>query len=103
MASDVTVGPRRTGVDAWALLQQALRRWGWINPPKITDPHLARALEVIGGWQGACSITVDGEASARARFIEAYDVFSRSERLDLDSGLPLPKSSSDAFQLEGEK
>jgi hypothetical protein len=88
--SDLTVGPRRTGVEAWETLQKALRKWGWCNPPKITDPKMARAIDVLGGWQAACSITTDMEMSARARFIEAYDVFARRERLDMESGIPLP-------------
>lgn len=90
-ASDLKVGPRRTGVEAWETLQQACRRWGWQQSPKITDPKMARAVNVLGGWVAACSITTDAEMSARARFIEAYDVFSRRERLDMESGIPLPE------------
>jgi hypothetical protein len=88
---DLTVGSRRTGVEAWETLQQATRRWGWQRQPKITDPKMERAINVLGGWVAACSLTIDAEMSARARFIEAYDVFSRRERLDMESGIPLPE------------
>lgn len=96
--SDLSVGPRKTGVEAWESLQKAQRKWGWCRPPKVTDPKMARAIEVLGGWQAVCSITTDMEMSARARFIEAYDVFSRRERLDMESGIPLPAQMNDGME-----
>lgn len=98
-ATDLTVGARRTGVEAWELLQRACRRWGWCSPPKVTDPKMARAISALGGWVAACSITTEAEMSARARFIEAYDVFARRERLDLESGIPLPQAPPTGLQL----
>jgi hypothetical protein len=100
---DLSVGHRRTGIEAWTTLQEACRRWGWQQPPKITDPHMERAITALGGWVAVCSITTDAEMSARARFIEAYDVFARRERLDLESGIPLPKGASVLQMLAGKK
>jgi hypothetical protein len=93
--SDLSVGSRRTGSEAWDTLQKAARRWGWQRPPKITDTKMEHAIGVLGGWVAVCSITIDAEMSARARFIEAYDMMSKRERLDLDSGIPLPAQQID--------
>lgn len=91
-ATDLTVGARRTGIEAWETLGRATRRWGWQRRPKVTDPNMAFAISALGGWMAVCSLQTNDEVSARARFIEAYDIASKRERLDLDSGIPLPRA-----------
>jgi hypothetical protein len=94
-ATDVAHGARKTGIEAWEVLGRAVRKFGWVAPPKITDPHLAFAVSALGGWTAVCSLREEAEMSARARFIEAYDGAARRERLDIDSGIPLPRATSE--------
>lgn len=87
--ADVVLGPRRTGEDAYRVALEAVRKFGRYNPPRFTDPHIARALGVFGGWVGFCD-SPELDPGGRARFVELYESAARRERADIASGLPLP-------------
>lgn len=87
-AADVALGRRRTGEEAYAVVLEAIRRFGRYESPKFSDPLIERAIGVWGGWVGACDSPED-DPGGRARFCELYDSLARRERDDVVSGIPL--------------
>jgi len=88
-AADVTLGPARSGEEAYAILLRAIAACGWCSPPKFRDPHITRALGVWGSWVDVCASPAD-DAAGRARFIELYEQSAKRERADVVAGKPLP-------------
>lgn len=88
--ADVTLGPRRTGEQAYDILMQAVRRFGWPCAPRFRDEHITRAIGVWGSWQDLCASPSD-DPGGRARFIALYEDLASAERADIVSGKPLPK------------
>jgi hypothetical protein len=89
-AADVTLGPARSGEEAYAILLRAVRQCGWISPPRFLDPNITRALGVWGSWMDVC-VSPGDDAAGRARFIELYEQSAQSERADVVAGKPLPR------------
>ncbi len=87
MCTDVQLGTRRTGIEAWEDVCRAIRRFGSYRNPKFDDPLAERAMQLIGGWRYVCMS--ENEASDRARFAEAYDTLVDKERVNVASGVPL--------------
>lgn len=103
--ADQTLGPRRTGVEAYDLVMQAVRKhgrcYGGEPAPKFRDQLIAKAIGVWGSWNDLCSSPSD-DAGGRARFIELYDELAGRERQAVASGqrLPEPANDSPAFWVE---
>jgi hypothetical protein len=97
-AADVVLGPRRSGEAAYAVVMEAIRRFGRDEVPKFSDPHITRALGVWGGWVGVCN-SPDDDPGGRARFVELYEQLVRNERLDVVAGAELPAPRGSEFIL----
>lgn len=88
----IRLGAVRPGGDAWGDVLEAIRRVGGYNPqPEFADPLVARCVSRFG-WETLCWSRDD--AADRARFIELYDREARTERVDVVSGLRLPRPPS---------
>jgi hypothetical protein len=100
-------GPKRTGVEAYAEVNAAIRWHGrdyGQGAPKFRDPLIAQCLGVWGSWNDCCNAPPN-DPSARARFIEMYDNLAARTREGLVSGRPLlpPQVPRRAFWLEQAK
>lgn len=91
---DVQHGAKRGGLEAWADICAAIRKYGQYRTPKLDDDKARRAMEMIGGWRYVC--LSENEMSDRARFVEAYDALADRERVDVASGIALPSPSQHA-------
>lgn len=100
--ADIVLGPARSGEEAYQVLLEAIRKYGRYEVPQFSDPHLARALGVWGGWVDACNSPED-DPGGRARFIELYEQLVRRERDDIVSGIPLPAPRQSEFILPATK
>jgi hypothetical protein len=78
-----------SGLEAWGMLQRYIRRWPaggrWVagkhlDPPPL-PPHVARAVQAVGGL--AMLRASEHQAADRARFVEAYDRLLDQERTRL--------------------
>ena len=85
----VTCGPKRSGEEAWAIVQLAIRRVGrWSPEPRWKDPAIARAVKLWPSWQDLCD-SPENDPGGRARFVELYDsVASRDRREAAIGALP---------------
>lgn len=92
-ATDLRLGPARTGGEAWAEAIGAIRTVGIYGVPKWTDPVLAEALRLWGSWRSFCCSPED-DPGGRARFIEMYEQLAARTRADVVSGIPLPAPRS---------
>ena len=97
-ATELTIGPVRTGVEAYDELMQAVRAhgrcYGGEPAPEFADPIIARAVGVWGSWNDLCSSPSD-DPGGRARFIELYDELAKRGRQDVASGIPLPAPTTE--------
>lgn len=59
--------------EAYAELQTAIRRYGYVTVPEWTNPALAETVKTLGGWQAVC-FNEDLEGVFRAQFREVYAV-----------------------------
>ena len=59
--------------EAYAELQKAIRRYGYVTVPEWTNPALAETVKTLGGWQAVC-LNEDPEGVFRAQFREVYAV-----------------------------
>lgn len=84
-----THGAARQGEEAYALLMQAVRKFGRYRKPRITDPIMARCIGLWGSWEDLCSAPADDPAG-RARFIELYETLASRQREDVIAGTALP-------------
>lgn len=75
-AAEQTLGPVRSGADAWLDVVSEIRRIGQYSAPVFTDA-LVESLVRRWGWNTLC---VTGTDADRARFIEAYDALARQAR-----------------------
>lgn len=100
--AEVVLGPKRSGEEAYRVLLEAIRKYGRYEVPQFSDPHLARALGVWGGWVDACN-SPDDDPGGRARFIELYEQLVQRERDDIVSGIPLPPPRQSEFILPAAK
>lgn len=58
---------------AWGEVASQLRYVGSWGAPQFTDPLIQRAVQAVGGWKMLCAS--ENQASDRARFIQAYEMF----------------------------
>ena len=66
--------------EAYAELQKAIRRYGYVTVPEWTNPALAETVKTLGGWQAVC-FNEDPEGVFRAQFRDVYAVvIGRMER-----------------------
>lgn len=99
-ATEVSHGPRKTGAEAWQVVQRAIDKIGGYGKPRFQDPIIQGIIE-RWGWPRMCW---EGHPeSDRARFIEMYDAEARRDRLDEVSGVPLPPARSTGFHELGEE
>lgn len=108
-----SVGPRKTGLEAYEELNRAVERHGGTPRVKVTDDgrvlyqkpwppvseEIARAVRAVWGSWGDCCRAMGPDAPDRARFVEAWDTLSTRQRTDLVSGMPLPAPAADAPRL----
>lgn len=88
--ADITLGPQRSGEQAYDIVLQAVRQYGWPSPPRFRDPHIQRAIGTWGSWADLC-VSPSDDPGGRARFIALYEQLAQAERADIVSGKPLPK------------
>jgi hypothetical protein len=88
-ATDLHLGPRRTGAEGWQDAILEVRRIGWCGSPKFRDPLVAQCIQMWGSWQSFCNSPED-DPGGRARFIELYETLSKRDRSDVQTGVPLP-------------
>ena len=86
---DLRVGPKRTGAEAYAIVLQAIRKFG-DDAPKFADPLIPRCIGVWGSWSDLCRSPED-DPGGRARFIDMYDSLAERERATAVSGRALPE------------
>lgn len=87
---DMTLGPRRTGIEAWGDVVAEigrLKRAGPSAKPQFDDEDVAAVVKSLG-WHQLCF--GDSEASDRARFVEAYEIASKQRRLEIVCGRATP-------------
>jgi hypothetical protein len=93
-----TLGPVRSGEEAWAELMLAKRKHGYdygaidarrrLRDPLFGDPVIARCLTMWGGWNAFA--LADDDAADRARFCALFASHVGRERQDLVAGKALP-------------
>jgi hypothetical protein len=92
----MTLGPRRTGIEAWgdvvAEIARGLRQGPSVTPT-FADPDVAAVVQSLG-WHQLCFGDEDAGASNRARFVEAYEIASKQKRADAVSGPALAALTS---------
>lgn len=82
----VMEGPRRTGEEAWAIVQKAIRCVGRYAPePRWRDPIIGQATKLWPSWQELCDSPAN-DPGGRARFVELYDELAGRERRELEIG-----------------
>ena len=77
-AAENTLGPQRTGVEAWGDVMKAIRRFGYIELPTFDDPIVTECVRVMG-WRNLCLNDVP-ESVDRARFSELYADLQKKQR-----------------------
>lgn len=91
VATELRLGPRRAGIDAWGDVVSAIRRVGSYGSPRFKDPIVADIVKSIG-WMELC--LGDNESALRARFVDAYDQHSarvaREAQVSAELRLPPP-------------
>ena len=88
-AAQLAAGEGKTGMEAWAELQSAIREHGYICPPDgktpegmhdyqvrtvwhFADPIIAELLPALGGWHSVCMS--ENMVADRAHFVRAYEL-----------------------------
>jgi len=93
-ATEMTLGPRRLGGEAWGDVNAEVRRVGRYGLPSFEDPLTAEAVRQMG-WLSLCDST--NEVADRARFVELYDGLAARQRRDQVAGpalaLPAPRAA----------
>jgi hypothetical protein len=88
-ATDLRLGPGRTGGEAWADAITAVRVVGRYGVPTWSDPLLGEAMRMWGSWRDFCNSPED-DPGGRARFIELYEQLASRGRAAAVSGIALP-------------
>lgn len=83
VATDLALGPRRHGGDAWGDVLSAVSRHGRNRYPQFEDAITAACVRALG-WQEICNS--ENAIADRARFIELYDKLAREKRTDEVAG-----------------
>lgn len=92
-ATDLKLGPMRTGGEAWGEAMLAVRKYDRSESPKWSEPIMAEAMRLWGSWVDFCNSPAD-DPGGRARFIELYEQLSKRQRVDVVSGIALPAPSA---------
>ena len=92
-ATDLKLGPMRTGGEAWGEAMMAVRKYDRSESPKWSEPIMAEAMRLWGSWVDFCNSPAD-DPGGRARFIELYEQLSKRQRVDVVSGIALPAPSA---------
>lgn len=91
-----TLGPVRTGAEAWGDVQRAFQRASADWTPTFADPVVGRVVRALG-WRDLC--LSENTVADRARFIEAYEQIAASERRDAQvANLPANRQLAQARQ-----
>lgn len=100
-AVELALGPRRTGLEAWGDVVEAIRFVGAYGAPRFEDERVAECVRMLG-WRGLC--LADNEASDRARFAELYEALAQRARVDAVAGeslaLPAPGARAELPRAE---
>jgi hypothetical protein len=86
-ATEQSIGPARSGADAWLDVVSEIRRVGVYSAPSFDDALTADIVR-RWGWRALCDSTND--VADRSRFIETYDGLARQARSREVSGMTLP-------------
>ncbi len=78
-AYDLENGTASSGLEAWGVVCEAIRRVGYLEQPRFRDPLVAHVVESMG-WRYLCKSPND--ASDRARFVDLYETLSNRERTE---------------------
>lgn len=83
-ATELTVGPLKSGAEAWGELQAAIQEHHWNHPPDgaqaqmvtnyfwtFSDPAIGKVVKALG-WANLC--LSENQMSDRSQFIRAYEV-----------------------------
>lgn len=101
-ATDLKLGPMRTGGEAWGEAMLAVRKYDRSESPKWSEPIMAEAMRLWGSWVDFCNSPAD-DPGGRARFIELYEQLSKRQRVDVVSGIALPAPSAPLRLVESGK
>ena len=114
-AGQIAAGAPKTGMEAWAELEEALSKYGYYCPPDggtpdgtdnwqvrkvwhFSDPLIARLIPALGGW---CALSESKNiVSDRAQFIKAYELMAAAARYHAAD--PVPQIAAPAVQVEQE-
>jgi hypothetical protein len=75
LAQEFTQGPRMTAIEAWGLVDRAIRRFDYDRAEEAfasLPPTIARVARAMG-WYSLCFPGAGKTAVARAQFVAAYD------------------------------
>lgn len=67
-----------TAWDAWSEVCKRIGDNGYVSVPEFTHPLIKRTVDAVGGWLVLCMS--ENAVADRARFVQAYETFSRRER-----------------------
>jgi hypothetical protein len=96
-AVDARLGPRRTGMEAYGDVVDAIRRVGAYRPsPDFNDPVVSDCVRQMG-WRNLC--LGDNEASDRSRFVDLYEALAERGRREQLTGQRLPAPPSGFLRL----
>lgn len=102
-ATELALGPRRLGGEAWGDVGAAIREFGRYQAPNFEDPLTAECVRQLG-WLTLCDSTND--VADRARFVELYDGLALRQRADAVAGaslaLPAPSAAPSGPRRMGE-
>lgn len=91
--ASVTTTPATDSTEAWGLVQNAIRRYGYMRAEEAMasfPPDVAQAVRYMGGWQGLCeSQNVEAD---RAHFYRCMDQITQRNKKDGVLSLELKES-----------
>jgi len=68
---------------AWLDVKEALKKGGYYNTIKFTDPIIPKCINDFGGWMEFCSLPEEEQPFIQKRFMDLYRLFlKRGEKDD---------------------
>lgn len=77
-------GPKRSGLDAWGDVMEAVSSTGYMREPKFDDPVISQAIRTLGGWRQLCMS--ETQMADRKHFADAYESIAARQLQSVAAG-----------------